>query len=303
MVVTFDQALAKDANVAGLASISGGNAAISRQGNNQIAFALRDVPMCATFSLAVAKGLMGENGVASAQDWSHGSRITCRQTKTIGYSVRGRPIVAHFYGTGPSTVLFTGGIHGNEPSGVYIMQDWANHLDANAHRIPAGKQIVVVPNLNPDGIATGQRYNASNVNLDRNFPSSDWASDITVLGGKVLPRGGGVNPLSEPETRAIANLTSSLQLRAMISYHSSGALVGANKVADSVAIGQRYATAVGYGTMFYNPESIMGYTLTGEYETWIGEKLGAPAVLIELPNSTGRFFPRHQNILWAMAGL
>ncbi len=302
VVVTFDQTLSKDIDIARLAGVSGGGAIISRQGK-QVVFALRGIPPCGAFTLNIAPGLVSEDSVASGQGWSHASRINCRSTRTIGYSVRGRPIQAYFYGSGPTTVLFTGGIHGDEASGTYIMQDWASHLDVNGYKIPAGKQVVIVPNLNPDGIALGRRYNVNNVNIDRNFPSSDWISDISLVNGQVLPRGGGVVPLSEPETKAIADLTSSLQLRAAISYHASGAVVGANKVADSVAIGSRYAAGAGYGTVFYDPEATFGYTLTGEYETWIGEKLGAPAILIELPTKGGRYFSRHLNMLWSMVSL
>ena len=302
VVVTFDQSLVATSDIVKLASISGGSAAITRQGSNQLVFALRDLPRCQEFTLKIAKGAMGEGGAATAQDWSHTARVSCRTVKTIGHSVQGRPIQAYFYGSGASTVLFTGGIHGEEFSGMYIMQDWVAHLDANAHKIPAGRQIVVVPNLNPDGIARGQRYNVNNVNLDRNFPSSDWISDITAANG-LVPRGGGVTPLSEPEARAIANLIGTLKIRAAISFHASGALVGANKVGDSVVIGSRYAAGVGYGTMFENPEAIMGYTLTGELETWMGEKYGIPAILIEMPTSKGRFFNRHLNTLWSMVNL
>lgn len=300
-IVTFDQALSKDA--INLASINGGIASISRSGTNQIVFALRNLPRCGTFSLNIAKGVVGDNDVLSDQAWSFTSRANCGTVRTIGTSVKGKPIQAHYYGTGATTILFTGGMHGNEPSGTYIMQDWANYLDANGYKIPADKQIVVVPNINPDGIAINQRYNANNVNIDRNFPSSDWISDISLTNGQVLPHGGGVTPLSEPETRAIADLTSSLHVRAEISFHSSGALVGANKIADSTVIGSLYARGVGYGTMFDNPESVMGYTLTGEYETWMGEKFGIPAILIELPTSKGKYFLRHLNTLWSMVNL
>jgi hypothetical protein len=302
VVVSFDQALAADTNIARLASISGGGASITRQGGNQVVFALRGLPRCQAFTLNIAKGAMGESGAASTEDWTFASRVSCRSTKVIGYSVQGRPIQAYFYGSGGSTVLFTGGIHGDEASGTYIMNDWVADLDTNAHKIRAGRQIVVVPNLNPDGIAKGQRYNMNNVNIDRNFSSSDWISDITNANG-LVPRGGGGAPLSEPETKAIADLASSLSLRASISFHSSGALVGANKVADSVIIGSKYAAGVGYGTMFDNPEAVMGYTLTGEFETWLGEKFGTPAVLIELPTAKGRYFPRHQTMLWNMVNL
>ena len=301
-IVTFDQALSKDANI-GLASLSGGVASLSRQGTSQIVFALHNMPRCGAFSLNIAKGLVGDNGVTSDQAWSFDSRVSCGILRTIGYSVKGRPIQAYLFGTGATTILFTGGIHGNEPSGTYIMQDWVSYLDANGYKIPANKQVVVMPNVNPDGIANNQRYNVNNVNIDRNFPSIDWISDISLPNGQVLPHGGGVSSLSEPETRSIADFTSSLHLRAELSFHSSGALVGANKIADSIAIGSMYARGVGYATMFNNPESIMGYTLTGEYETWIGEKFGTPAILIELPTSNGRYFSQHLNTLWSMTNL
>ncbi|HEY6737072.1 MAG TPA: DUF2817 domain-containing protein [Candidatus Saccharimonadia bacterium] len=302
ITVTFDQPLAGSPAASSLASAAGTGVTVSQQGN-QVTFALHDAPRCGVFTLAIAKGLMGTNGLAAAQGWSGSARASCRLTKTIGYSVKGRPIQAYFYGTGGTTILFTGGIHGDEPSGSYIMQDWAGWLDANAFQLPADKQVVVVPALNPDGLAANQRYNAHNVNVDRNFDTSDWIANISLTNGQVLPNGGGVTRMSEPETQAIAALTSSLHVRAEFSFHSQGSLVGANKVADSVAIGSQYAAAVHYATMFYNPETIMGYTLTGEYETWMGEQFGIPAVLIELPTHTGRYFAMHQAILWAMTKL
>ncbi len=239
----------------------------------------------------------------STADWTFSSRVACRQTVTIGTSVQGRPIVAYYFGSGPTSVLFTGGIHGSEPSGTYLMEDWANYLEANPVKIPTDKQIVIVPSINPDGIAAKDRYNARGVNLDRNFPSSDWATDIAVAGGGMKAGGGGGAPASEPETQALMALTSSLKLRAVISYHAQGSLVGINEYADSDAIGNLYASAVGYKTMFYNAEETMGYTFSGEYESWIAEKLSAPAVLIELPTTNGRFLAKHLDALWKMVNL
>lgn len=302
VVVTFDQPLAADLDVTKFASIAGGSAAISRN-RTQIHFGLQGVPRCAAFTLSIAKGLVGENGVVSTQPWFFASRVTCRLTKTIGYSVNGRPIQAYFYGSGSTTILFTGGIHGTEPSGTYTMQSWASHLDSYGYKIPADKQVVIVPNLNPDGIATNQRYNVHGVNLDRNFPTSDWVSDIPIQNGQIVPGGGGTSPLSEPETKAIAALTASLRPRVMISFHAQGSLVGINEVGDSAAIGSLYASNVGYQKMFYNAEDVMGHDFTGEYEMWIGENLGLPAVLIELPTRQGDYFRQHQSILWKIVNL
>lgn len=303
VVVSFDQPLADSVNINDFAKINGASAAISKSGS-QVFFALQNTPRCTAFTLSIAKGIQsGVNDLKSTVDWSYSSRINCRATSTIGYSVRGRPIVAYYYGSGSNTIMFTGGIHGTEPSGYQTMQGWVNHLDANAYKIPADKQVVIVPNTNPDGIAAGTRYNANNVNLARNFPTADWRSDIDAVGGTVI-NGGGTSPLSEPEARALANLTSSLRPRAQISFHAQGRLVGANDYADSRSIGSLYASTVGYGTMFGgSAEEIMGYTFTGEYDTWIGEKLGRPSLVVELPSASGNYLNSNLSALWKMVNL
>ena len=302
VVIQFDQAISANTDINRYASISGGGATISKT-NNQIIFALKGLARCQSFTLNIAKGIASaDNDLASSSSWSHTSRTNCRSSSVIGYSVRGRPIVAYYYGSGATTILFTGGIHGSEPSGKSTLESWIAHLDSNAHKIPAGRQIVVVPNTNPDGIASGSRYNANGVNLGRNFPTANWQSDIDTSGGP-KPGGGGSAPLSEPESRALYNLTSSLRPRLMISYHAQGRLVGANRVADANSIAATYASNVGYRSMIGIAEEVMGYTITGEYEEWMGEKLGLPAILIELPSASGSYFNAHQSIMWRMVGI
>lgn len=301
VIVTFDQALATNIDITKHVSLAGGGAIVSRQGNNQIVFALQNLARCTPFSVNIAKGLTGENGLESKTTWSYASRVNCRSTQVIGYSVKGRPIVAYYYGSGNTTILFNGGIHGSEPSGTYILQDFVARLDSEAHKIPAGKQVVVVPNTNPDAIAANSRFNANGVNIDRNFPESDWQRDIVTAGG-AKPGGGGSAPLSEPETRALANLTTSLRPRMTISYHSQGSALGHNETGDAATVASLYARNVGY-RMFGNAESELGYEFTGEYEGWIAEKLGLPAILIELPNHTGRFFSKHESTMWKMINL
>ncbi|MBL8122064.1 DUF2817 domain-containing protein [Candidatus Saccharibacteria bacterium] len=298
VVISFDQPLDIRADVTKYASIEGGKAALSVQGDS-IVFALQSVPRCTPFTLLIAKGLPAENGLEMKDAWSHSSRTSCRSSSTIGYSVNGRPIVAYYYGSGSTSILFTGGIHGSEPSGSYIMQDWVAHLDANAHKIPTGRQVVVVPSLSPDGLAAGSRLNANGVNLDRNFPTSNWTKDIITSGGSV-PGGGGKSPLSEPEAQAIADLTTQLRPRLEVSFHSQGSLVGANACSASASVARQYAKAVGYGTMIGNAEEVMGYAFTGEYEEWMCEKFGTTSILIELPTHTGRYFSKHLDALWQM---
>jgi hypothetical protein len=301
VIVTFDQAISQTQDTSKLVSLTGGDATITRTAN-QIIFQLHSLPRCSAFSLNIAKGLNSQYDVASTDNWSYASRINCRATEVIGYSVMGRPIIAYFYGNGPTTILFTGGIHGTEQSGKYIMQSWINHLDSYAYKIPADRQVVVVPSVNPDGLATSTRYDANNVNLDTNFASANWQADITNSSG-VLVGGGGTSPMSEPETKALANLTTRLQPRLEVSFHAQGSLIGANQYGDSTAIGNLYAASVGYSSMIGHAEATMGYAITGEYEEWAGEQYGTPAILIELPTLTGNYFSAHQSTLWKMVNI
>jgi hypothetical protein len=120
------------------------------------------------------------------------------------------------------------------------------------------------------------------------FPTANWSASIETTSG-TLPTGGGTSPGSEPEAAALITLVRQLKPRLSISYHAQGRLVGANKFADSVSIGDIYSSTVGYKTMYYNAEAVMGYAMTGELEDWMGEEMNIPAILIELPAASGNY--------------
>ena len=288
IIVTFDQPLDKSVDIAKLARVEGVAGSVSKQSDTELAFAIKGGD-CTAFSLIVDKGVKSaSNGEVSKEPWKFNSRTICGSSWSIGNSVQGRPIIAYSFGSGSSVIMFTGGIHGSEPSSTSTMQAWAQHLQAYGNTIPAGKRVVIVPNTNPDGIAVGSRYNSRNVNIGRNFPTKNWQASIETRNG-TLPTGGGTSAGSEPETAALMALTQQLRPRLEVSFHAQGRLVGANKFADSVAIGDMYANIVGYRTMFYNAEAVMGYSMTGEYEDWMGEKYNIPAILIELPSASGNY--------------
>lgn len=288
IIVTFDQPFDESVDIAKLAHIAGVAGSVSKQSATQLAFSIQGGD-CTAFSLAIDKGLKsGSNDELSKEAWNFNTRTICGSSWAIGSSVQGRAIYAYSFGSGPATILFTGGIHGSERSAQQTMQAWVAHLQAYGDIVPAGKRVVIVPNTNPDGIAAGTRNNSRNVNLGRNFPTANWSASIETASG-TLPTGGGTSPGSEPEAAALISLTQQLRPRLAISFHAQGRLVGANKFGDSVAIGSTYASTVGYQTMFYNAEAVMGYAMTGEYEDWMGEEMGIPAILIELPSQYGNY--------------
>jgi len=301
ITITLDQPMAESVDVAKVARVTGVSGTVTKLSATQVSVSIANAPLCAAFTLTLDKGIAsGSNKETSEEAWNFKSRIVCGSQSIIGYSVKGRPIIAYYFGSGSSTVLITGGMHGSERSGTTTTQAFVTYLQAHAAEvIPAGKRVVIVPNTNPDAIAANSRNNANNANIDRNFPTANWKANTETSGG-VLVNGGGSSAGSEPETKALMALTRQLRPRLEISFHSSGRLVGANKFGDSVSIGATYAKMVGYGTMFYDAEAVMGYPMTGEYEDWMSESMNIAAILIELPSASGNYFSSQQAALIRM---
>jgi len=288
IIVTLDQPLDASVDIAKLARVEGIKGSVRKKSDTQLTFSIQGGD-CTAFTLVIDKGLKsGSNGETSKEAWSFASRTICGYAWTLGTSVKGRAITAYSFGSGSNVILFTGGMHGSEPSGYSTMLAWAQHLQAHGDIVPTDKRVVIVPNTNPDGIAARSRNNSRNVNIDRNFPTANWHASIETVSG-TLPTGGGTSAGSEPETAALITLTRQLKPRLEVSFHAQGRLVGANKFRDSVAIGNIYANTVGYKTMYYNAEEVMGYAMSGEYEDWMGEELNIPAILVELPFASGNY--------------
>jgi len=298
IIVTLDQPIKEGVDISKFARIEGVNGSVSQNSPTELVYSIQ-AGLCQAFSLVLSKGVESGSNTEVSEDWKFDARTICGTSSIIGYSTKGRAITAHYFGNGGKTILFTGGMHGSEPSGYTTMQAWVTHLMSNGYKIPADKRVVVVPNTNPDGIAAGSRNSATNVNIDRNFATANWKADIETTSG-VLKNGGGTSAASEPETKALASLTRQLKPRLSISYHAQGRLVGANKFGDSVSIGETYGSMVGYKTMFYDAEAVMGYPMTGEYEDWMGEEMGIPAILIELPSASGNYLNSQLNAMLRM---
>jgi len=299
IVVTFDQALSDTQDITKFVGLKGIGASIAKK-DNQLFISYANVPKCTDFSITLAKGIESRYGITQNDPWSFTARTICYSITTIGYSAGGRPITAYLFGSGARTVLYTGSIHGNEISAKRLMEAWINELEANARSIPADKQIVIIPAINPDGVAANRRNNNNNVDLNRNFDTADWQKDITTPSNQPLENGGGTTPMSEPETRALAAFTSQLRPRLALSYHSIAGYAIANEAGDSSSLAATYAQITGYRNMTGNGGAF-DYSTSGTYDDWIAQKLGLPSILIELASSTNSEFSRNKAALWAMA--
>ena len=185
--------------------------------------------------------------------------------EVIGHSVRGHAIRAVALGepNAPTKVLVVGCIHGNEGAGIAI----ARRLERTAP--PAGVQLWVVEDLNPDGHAAGTRQNAHGVDLNRNWPVG-WRRH----------RGGlfdsGPSPLSEPETRAAWRLILRVRPDVSIWYHQHLRLV--DESGGEVWIERSYAQLVGLPARRLLP------LLPGTAVRWENARIrGSTAFVVELP--------------------
>ena len=170
-----------------------------------------------------------------------------RHEVMLGRSEQGRPIVAWETGdpNAKRRVLVVGCIHGDEPAGIAI-------ANAVAHaRVPAGIDVWVVPDLNPDGVAAGTRKNARGVDLNRNFPYR-WQP----LGGSFSS---GPRALSERESRIAYNLIRRVRPTTSIWFHQHLNVV--DESGGDVRVERRFARLVGMRTerLTRYPGSVTGW--------------------------------------------
>ena len=160
--------------------------------------------------------------------------------------------------TGPVDILLIAAMHGDETETTVILSE-------ALRRVPVGDiKNPVILSANPDGALQGTRSNARGVDLNRNWPTSNWSPEPVYHknhGGTVRDIGlsPGKSPGSEAETQALLNLVKVLQPRTVISLHAPLACIEdprstelahwiANRVELPVVRDVGYATPGSFGT-------------------------------------------------------
>lgn len=262
------------------------------------------MPLCASFTITLNNGVQNQFGISGDSAWSIKSRTICYTTFSIGSSVRGRALTAYRFGNGPQMIIYMGAMHGSESNSKRLMDEWFSEVNARPERVPAHRSIVIIPSVNPDGVAVGSRFNARAVDLNRNFPANDWKSVVTTPASSEPTPAGGPSPLSEPESQAVATFIRQNSPRLVLSFHSKAAIVEANEAGDSVSIAGAYASRAGYAAVPKSQSApTFKYDTTGAMEDWMRDKLGRLALVIELASNSSSEFGRNRDALWYTAGL
>lgn len=197
-------------------------------------------------------------------------------SSVYGTSLEGVPLTVYLPDQAPADVVVLAAIHGDEAETTVAVSEALRCL-------PRGDlKAAVILCGNPDGMLRGTRGNAGGVDLNRNFPTSNWSPDPVFYKSRSndardIALSPGAQPASEPETRALLSLLDQLKPRAVVSLHSALACVddaGAShlgrQLADRCAL--PFLTEIGYPT-------------PGSMGTWAGEQ-GLTLVTLELEDAS-----------------
>ncbi|MCP4248129.1 MAG: murein peptide amidase A [bacterium] len=194
----------------------------------------------------------------------------------IGESVESRIVEAVRTPGPPPHRLIFGGFHGDEPKGVDLARRLWEYVEQGDGATPQ-RGLVVVPLVNPDGYERRNRRNARGVDLNRNFPTADWAP-----GPKRRRYYGGESAASEPETRMVINLIQRLKPAEIITIHSISKQQFCNNYNGPPAakdLAQLLSACNGYPVTGH-----IGYPTPGSFGTWAGVEQAIPTITLELPS-------------------
>jgi protein MpaA len=197
-------------------------------------------------------------------------------SSVYGASLEGVPLTVYLPEGGSADIVILASIHGDEPETTVVVSE-------ALRCIPRGDlRAAVILSGNPDGMVRGTRGNARGVDLNRNFPTSNWSPDPVFYKSREsdardIALGTGAEPASEPETNAFLSLIEQLKPRAVVSLHSA---LGCIDDAGASHLGRQLAARCALPLL----EEI-GYATPGSMGTWAAER-GLNLVTWELENGS-----------------
>ncbi len=192
-----------------------------------------------------------------------------------GRSNLGNPL-EYWRPSGDCDLLIHAGIHGEEAETTIALSRALRLLpEPSPH-------CAVVLAVNPDGLIRGTRGNAAGVDLNRNFPTSDWRPDpvhhrSTLEDPRDVRLSPGAGPGSEPEVKALVRLIDDLNPREVVALHAPLACIDD---ANQGRLAHWLADKTGLPLV-----ADVGYPTPGSFGTWGGER-DLPVITYEFPLTT-----------------
>lgn len=189
------------------------------------------------------------------------------------------PIELYFYGASSLNeikhpILLIGGVHGDEPEGVFLAEESISWLLNASHPL---QHFVLIPCLNPDGYKKQQRTNGRSVDLNRNYPSSSWAPSA-----QKDRYYSGTHAGSEREIQSLCHLIQKTSPRVIIHCHSWKPCI-----VCTGSPGLSYAQAFSEASQYKIVEDI-GYETPGSLSHYGWHDCKIPVICIEESENTSR---------------
>lgn len=185
----------------------------------------------------------------------------------IGTSLQGRDIRLMTVGHGSRKVLFIGGIHGDEPEASVTTEQLPAAFDAA--NLADSVTLTILEDANPDGRAAGTRGNGRGIDVNRNFPASNFDKSDPSNGGE---------PLSEPESRLIYETVEGIQPALIVVAHSWSGRQFINFDGPSREIAERFSASSGLPV----EESSSFAPTPGSLGSYFGRDRGIPVLTVEV---------------------
>jgi hypothetical protein len=182
-----------------------------------------------------------------------------------GLSVEGRPIHGEIYGRGDDVILIMGAIHGDEAACAPLVRSLGEHIRRHP-AVLSGKQVVLIPVANPDGLERRTRHNANGIDLNRNFPAGNFK----------ITQSHGEEPLSEPESQALKGVLEMYQPSRIVSIHQPYGCIDYDGPAEPLAHWMSRRSDLPVKRVGSRP---------GSFGSYAGETLSIPIITLELPET------------------
>ncbi len=229
-------------------------------------------------------------------------------------SEQGNPLIYWVFENSPNdgksssvkdTTVLLGGVHGDEPSGVFVLLKFAAELNENPN-LAKNHRVIVAPLVNPDGFFARTRANANSVDLNRNFPTKDWSKRAHVLWKK--RRWG--NPQHFPGKEAGSEMGTQFQMYLLENYspdklfslHSPLDFVdydgpGAAKRSSALSSAEKRAheLAVLFAKKTKNTRVVNYQFFPGSLGNYAGNERNIPTITLEFSSSNPRAAAKHWN--------
>jgi murein peptide amidase A len=194
----------------------------------------------------------------------------------MGWSVEQRPIIVERFGrSGPVVFLFHT-IHGNEVPAEQCgerMRSWLLSHPGSYQDM----QLAYITQVNPDGYLAGTRFNANGIDLNRNFPATNFEPSDTY----------GPTAASEPETQVVVEVVEQTSPTVIVSVHSPLDVINYDGPAQELAESASLATGI--------PVDVDIGPYPGSFGSYAGLDLQIPTITLETPGSLPT---RAEHIKW-----